>query len=181
MQHAQCVEACLKTFSALLSTPLLSSSPVVLVVETSILKAFSVPFTVVFGFKNSNVAMVSRPHVWLESPPSGAVTDLGMSTCTDNISVCGSSFGFVPTASDVTYTSDVSGPVYRVPEECGHLDKLRRLVKTLQQDGVDKFVKKLGGQYEAALAAALQCANDPAARIAFAGSSPALCGAPHAM
>ena len=168
MQRALCTDACLKMFASLLKTNLLSSPAVVLIVQTSIFKAFGLPFSVVFGFKNSNIAMVSRPYVWLETP-EGHVTDIGITARTDKISICGTTIGFVPTATDVTYTSDVSGPIYKVSDDSGTLDTLRKIVNSVQQDGVETFVKKLEASQQAAIQAALQFANDPSSRITFDG------------
>ena len=155
-------------FAALLKTTLLTSPPVVLIVGTSILKAFKMPYEVVFGYKNSNKAMVSRPYVWLESP-NGEITDFGFTTHTDKISVCGVGIGFVTDAQDVTYTTDVTGPIYKVPDNGGTLESLRKLVKQIQSNGLNAFMKKLDDTQQAAITDALALANDPASRITFGG------------
>ena len=167
MHRAQCVEACLKTFAALLNTPLLSSPLVVLLVESSILKAFDVPFTVQFGYKNSNVKLFSQPWVWLESPEL-QLTDIGMNTVTDKIKILGKSFGFSAGASDVTYTSETQGAIY-TPRKKYLLKDLITKVDEMQKAGVKVFMSKLEPDNQAAIAAALQLANDPTSRIAFQG------------
>ena len=174
MQQAHCVESCLKMFSALLHTGLLALPSLALVLETSILKAYRIPYQVVFGFKNSNVQQTSRPYVWLESP-EGFVTDLGMTSRTDKIIVMGTTFGFAPDATDVTYTNTEYGPLYLLAPKAIKAEKLREQVAGVQEHGVDHLLKQLDPRFQADIAAAFKYANDPASRITFKGIAPAFC------